>query len=147
MNSIQTISAKAKPYLERIENLIDDRETERGESMARCQAIAADIKEALHAEAKAGWHPDRARSSAIVKCRSLQKRIEALPAGLDIDEQSQYDALAAAFAGTPLGEHFQERADEVRNDATERPDEEHLQQIGRGRKSRKNGGVAIDLAL
>lgn len=112
-----------------------DRDSERGESMARCRRIADDIKE-VYGEAKgAGLNVKSLKGH--VKRRRLEAKIAAIPAEFDIDEQAQYDALcsvAEAFKGTPMGDHAREEADALRGgNGEERPDEEHLARIGRGR--------------
>lgn len=127
--AVNPIVERAAPFIKRIENLIADRDSERGESMARCRRIADDIKE-VYSEAKgAGLNVKSLKGH--VKRRRLEAKIAAIPAEFDIDEQSQYDALCAnaeAFKGTPMGDHARERAEAMR------PDEANLTRIGRGRE-------------
>ena len=147
MTSPNDLAARADPFLRRIESLRTDRETERGESMARCRVIADDIKE-VYGEAKSKGIEVKALK-ALVKRRTLEGQIAALPAEFDIDEQAQYQALAEAFGDTPFGRHMAAKAtgqpepDPWEQD--ERPDEEHLAKVGRGRgRPRKDAVNAME---
>ena len=135
MTSPNDLAARADPFLRRIESLRTDRATERGESMARCRVIAEDIKE-VYGEAKDAGIEVKALK-ALVKRRTLEGQIAALPAEFDIDEQAQYQALAEAFGDTPFGRMAKQKAGAVHADDIDmdtRTDEEHLTKIGRGRR-------------
>jgi hypothetical protein len=117
---------------------MDERDSERGEAMARCRQIADSIKE-VYGEAKEAGLAVKALKGHVKK-RRLEKQIAAIPAEFDIDESSQYDALCAvaeAFADTPMGDHLREQAEQ------ERPDAEHIARIGRGHP----GDVVDQLSL
>ncbi len=143
------LAEKARPFVARIENLMADRETERGESMARCRRIADDIKE-VFAEAKGSGLNVKALKGHVKK-RKLEAKIAAIPAEFDIDEQAQYDELCAdaeRFKDTPMGDHLREKAEAMRgrgNGEEPREDEEHLARIGRGRNGDAPGELVDGL--
>lgn len=115
---------------------MDERDSVRGEAMARCRQLADDIK-VVYGEAKDEGLAVKALKGRI-KRRQKLREVAAIPAEFDIDETSQYDAQCAAddFAGTPMGAFMQrEQAEQARNGNGEEPreDEEYLKRIGRGR--------------
>lgn len=141
------IAKRAQPFLERIERIEEEKESEKGAFMERCKAFGEDIKE-IYGEAKQDGITVKALKG-IVKRRKLEKKIDAIDDAMDLDEQAQFAALALAFAGTPFGEHAKKRAEEAAEDARDlrqpgasaadlvhaeepRPDAEHLARIGRG---------------
>jgi uncharacterized protein (UPF0335 family) len=132
------LGTKVEPFLKRIETLRADRDTERGESMARCRAIADDIKNVYGDAEAAGIEPKALK--ALVKRRALEGQITGLPAEFDEEEARQYETLATQFAGTPLGEW----ASRAEPDWQERPDEADLAKIGRGRGRRKDTDALAD---
>lgn len=159
------LASKASAYIERIENLMADRETIKGEMMAKCREIADDIKEVVGEAKSVGVAVKPLK--AIIKRRTLQKRIDGLPAEFDIDEAAQFDVLARAFCDTPMGGYFAKRADETRkpddgddkdlrprhlrqpgasvaSEAPARPDEEALGKVGRGRGRKAASEDAVD---
>ena len=93
---------KAAPFLERIEQLCSNRASEKATSMQRCSAIADDIKEVYKEAKAAGVEVKPLR--AVVKRRTLEGQIEALPAEFELDELAQYSTLVDAFGTTPMGE-------------------------------------------
>lgn len=101
----------AGEFIERIQNLHDDLESERGSYMAACKKIREDIKEVLAEAESEGF--DKKVIKAIVKEIELFEKIKRLPDGFDIDTQSQYEALSSAlgaFADTALGQAALDRS-------------------------------------
>ena len=102
--------------MRRIENLFDDLETLRGEYMASCKTVRADIKE-VYGEAKDQGVPARALKG-LVKYRHLERKQLAIVDGLD-DEAADYELLvetlgdlgmaAARAAGHPAGDGLDAR--------------------------------------
>jgi len=111
------LAARAEPFLQRIESLDADRQTEHAGYMARCRTIASDIKQVFQ-QAKAEGIAVRALRG-VVKRRKLERKIAAIPAALDdVDDAAQYDALAEAFGvDTPMGQHAAKEADARRRKA------------------------------
>jgi uncharacterized protein (UPF0335 family) len=94
----------AKGFVDRIENLHGDLASEKGEFMARCKVIQADIKEVL-TEAKNAGIPKKPLKS-LVKQRKLERDIENIRTDLEGDDQDSFDQLVMAlgkFAETELG--------------------------------------------
>lgn len=95
----------AEEFLERVENIEKEMESDRGAYMAKCKAHREDIKEVLsEAESEHGFDPKVMK--ILIQERKLLKKIKDAPNGLDIDATSQYDALTTAlgaFADTALG--------------------------------------------
>ena len=96
---------KVKGFVNRINNLKEDLEKERGASMRRCKDIREDIK-GVFAEAKDVNIPVKPLK-AVIKARELERRAAAQRDGLaDSDEMDKFDLLQEALgplAGTPLG--------------------------------------------
>ncbi len=150
------IAGKAEPFLLRIEALAEDRQTEHAGYMARCRVIASDIR-AVFVQAKAEGVAVKALRG-LVKKRLLERKIAAIPSEFDLDDAAQYDALAAAFGDTPMGQHAKAQAEQRRKAESEdvrprslrrrdaerkaaeeqpeangeRPDEKNLERVGRG---------------
>jgi uncharacterized protein (UPF0335 family) len=106
----------AGEFIERIQNLHGDLDSERGKYMAACKKIREDIKEVLAEAESEGF--DKKVIKAIVKEIELFEKIKRLPDGFDMDTQSQYEALSSAlgaFADTALGQAALDRSkDEAR---------------------------------
>lgn len=101
----------AGEFIERIQNLHGDLESERGSYMAACKKIREDIKEVLAEAESEGF--DKKVIKAIVKEIELFEKIKRLPDGFDMDTQSQYEALSSAlgaFADTALGQAALDRS-------------------------------------
>lgn len=129
------LAAKAEIYIRQIEEIDDDLESEKGDYMSRCRVLRDKRKDVFGAAKDNGIAVKPLK--AVVKRRKLENKIAGLPSDFDIDKSAQYEALAAAFAGTPFGDfaHARAHANEDDGDVGEaaRPDEEHLAKIGRGR--------------
>src|SRR5688572_6062971 len=106
-----SIEAKAAGYLQRIENLHAQLESERGKYMAACKPIRDDIAD-IYTEAKDKGVAKKALAG-LVKYRELKRKQEAIGDGLDIADQSDYESLVAAlgdFGDTELGKAVLETA-------------------------------------
>lgn len=145
-----SLEGRTEPFLRRIEGLIAAGESAKGTYMAECKERKDDIKE-IYKEAKEAGISVRALKR-VVRQRELQKKIAALDEGLDIDDQSQFEELSAAFGDTPMGQYAKRRAEgagagagdddrdlrgtqQKRTEAEragERPDAEALKTVGRG---------------
>jgi uncharacterized protein (UPF0335 family) len=100
--NLTNLSDKAKPFLDRIEALHSDRESVRGEAMAKCRAISDNIKE-VYVDAKLSGI-QTGPLKATVKLRRLQGQIAALPSQFeDNGEAAQYQELSNAFGDLPFG--------------------------------------------
>lgn len=127
---------KAKPYLDRIENLFGQLASLRGTYMAEAKVFRQDIKE-IYSEAKSNGIPARALKG-LVRYRELERKQRELSAGLDIDESAAFEQLVDAlgeFAETPLGQAAQSSLKEViaKGDAIAREAEANLAKLGRGK--------------
>jgi uncharacterized protein (UPF0335 family) len=148
------IATAAAPFLQRIEEIDDELESEKAAHMAACRTLRSRRKDVFGDAKSAGIAVKPLK--AVVKRRKLERSIEALPTDFDLDDSAQYSALAAAFAGTPFGDFAAARAASADDDdrdlrpgymrhegamasgvgdeeAPPREDEEHLGKIGRGR--------------
>lgn len=147
-----SLEGRAEPFLARIENLIAEGESAKGEYLAECKERKSGIKD-VYSEAKDAGISVKALK-AVIKQRGLQKKIAELDAGLDIDDAAQFETLAAAFGDTPMGQYASGRAkgasgngDDDRDlrghqqrqtekergeDAGARADAEALSKVGRG---------------
>jgi len=96
-NGYNTEAAEA--FVRRFENLNGELEKLKSEHMTKAKEVRSDQKEILQEAKAAGFEPKVIK--AIVKKNEHERKIEELPDGFDIDEQSQYDALADAIG--PLG--------------------------------------------
>jgi uncharacterized protein (UPF0335 family) len=126
-----SMEGKAEQFVRRIEALISELETEKGEYMARCKERREDIKE-IYTEADESGVPRRALRG-IVKFRELDRKQKAIASGLDIDEQSAYRQLVEALG--PLGQAAAEKAGFTAEPPAkgERPDADNLEHVGRGK--------------
>ena len=96
-----SISEKAEPFLIRIENLHGDLESLRSRYMKDCKAVREDIK-AVYVEGKDDGIPVKSLKG-LVKWRELERKQEAIAAGLDdIDEAAIYSHLVESLG--PLGQ-------------------------------------------
>lgn len=100
-----TVEGRAQPFLERIENVLADIASKKGEYMAEAKGLREDIKE-IYNEAKDHGVATKALRQ-LVRYRELERRQAALSEGLDIDERSTFEQLRDAlgdFAELPLGQ-------------------------------------------
>lgn len=137
-----SMEGKAEPFLKRIETLAADAESAKGTYLAECKERNGDRKE-VYGEAKEAGVPVKALRG-LVKKRELQRKADAIPNGLDIDEASAYsilcDALgdlgraAAVKAGhAPKSDDERDlRPDSLKQAEKERADEPALETVGRG---------------
>jgi uncharacterized protein (UPF0335 family) len=129
-----TLDAKAKPFLDRIEHEFDELASLRGKYMADAKVIREDIK-SIYAEAKdAGVTVTPLR--ALVQWRELERKQEALATDMDIDERAAYDQLVETLG--PLGAAAKKAAgfseEQPANDPKKShpPTEAELATLGRG---------------
>jgi len=144
----EPVDKQTRPFMERIETLHADLESERGKYMAACKSIREDVK-VVYQEAKdAGCNAKALRS--LIKWRALEKRQQMIEGGLDEDEGAIYARLvetlgplgmaAASAAGYEDGDDGERADNDDQRDLRPRhmtqpdarPDEEHLARVGRG---------------
>jgi uncharacterized protein (UPF0335 family) len=137
-----SMEGKAEPFLKRIENLHADAEEAKAVYMNECKERREDIK-SVYEEAKDAGVPLKALKG-LVKRRQLIRKADAIPAGLDIDEQSAYAQLVEALgelgmaAAKAAGHDVDDDDDrDFRGSAQkqvdrERADEAALAGVGRG---------------
>jgi len=134
-----SMEGKAEGFLKRIENVMSDGESAKGKYLSECKKRAQDIKE-IYTEAKDAGVTVKSLKG-VVKRRQLEKKIEAIPAGLDIDEASTYPLLvealgdlgkaAAKAAGHDPDDKRDFRGNGQKQAEKERADEAALGQVGR----------------
>lgn len=96
---------KTKGYADRIETLLADLESLKGEYMAECKSLREDVKSVLEEAKAAGIDPKALK--AVVDTRAAEKRAERIRLGLKTETQEVFDAIRVAlgdYADTPLGE-------------------------------------------
>lgn len=136
-----SIEGKAEPYLKRIENLLSDLDSMRSKYMSECKEVREDVKE-VYQEAKSNGVLVKALRG-IVQYRELERKQDAISAGLDIDEASAFEQLvealgplgkaAAAKAGYATGEDDKDvRPRHAQTREAERADEAALNKVGKG---------------
>lgn len=142
-----SVEGKAKPFLERLEVLNAEVESAKGTYMAEAKARREDIKE-VYAEAKDAGVPVKALKG-LVKKRELQRKADAISAGMDIDEAAAYETLCEALgdlgkAAAKAAGHKQKqngaeddddrdlRGNAQREADQQRADEANLAAVGRG---------------
>jgi uncharacterized protein (UPF0335 family) len=94
-----SLEGKAENYLRRIQNLLDDLESEKGSYMARCKPIREDIDD-IYVEAKENGLPKKVMKDLVDDERAEKKR-RSRCAKHDIDEAAIYDELREKLG--PLG--------------------------------------------
>jgi hypothetical protein len=95
----------AKEFVARVERLLDDLASEKGEYMRKAKAIREDIQLVID-DAEAAGIPKK-ELKAVIKTRELETRAAAIRDDLEGDAQSVFDMIRAAlgdFADTPLGQ-------------------------------------------
>lgn len=91
-HGINTIDVKARPFLDRVERIMSEMESDKGVYMAKCRANRDRIKDVL-TEAKDQGLPVRAMRG-IVKFRDLERKQQKIAAKLeDADESDIYRQL------------------------------------------------------
>jgi len=140
----EPVDKTTRPFMERIETLHADLESERGKYMAACKTIREDVKVVFQEAKDAGVNVKALRG--LIKWRALEKRQEMIEGGLDDDEAAVYTRLvemlgplgmaAASAAGYEDGADNDDDQRDLRprhmTQPDARPDEEHLARVGRG---------------
>lgn len=96
--------AKAKSYVNRIEECLGSLDTEKGKYMRACQPIKEDMTE-IYSEAKAEGIDTKALKAEI-RIRQLEKMKDAAREKLSPESQDELDKIRMALGeldGTPLG--------------------------------------------
>lgn len=142
-----SMEGKAEGFLKRIETLMREMESHKGTYMAECKERRSDIKE-IYTEAKDAGVPVKALRG-VVKARALERKLDAIPDGLDMDEAAAYETLCEALGD--LGRAAATRAGHAPKDDEERdlrPDmlkeaekERFLDSLGKGREAK---AAAVD---
>ena len=101
-----SVEGRAKPFLQRIENLMSEGESAKGEYMNECKQRREEIKDVLTEAADAGVPKKALRG--LVKYRELEKRQQEIADGLEEQEQADYESLIAALG--PLGQAAADKA-------------------------------------
>lgn len=133
-----SMEGKAEAFLKRIENLNSDGDSAKATYMAECKERREDIKQ-VYTEAKDAGVPSKALKG-LVKRRQLLRKADAIPDGLDIDEQSAYSQLVDALgelgmaAARAAGHEVDDEDDDgdLLLQAADRADESALAGVGRG---------------
>jgi uncharacterized protein (UPF0335 family) len=111
------LATKAAPFLQRIEEIDEELDSEKGAYMATCRTLRSRRKDVFGDAKDAGVAVKPLK--AVVKRRKLENKIAGLPSEFDIDESAQYSALASAFAGTPFGDFAAAQAQASNGDAVD----------------------------
>lgn len=94
-----------KSYCDRVENLLEDMESERGAFMAKCKSIREDISLVV-TEAKDQHGIPKKEFRAVIKARELEAKADRIRDELEADAQQTFDQIRHALgdlADTPLG--------------------------------------------
>jgi uncharacterized protein (UPF0335 family) len=95
IHGANSIDAKARPFVERVERISTEMESDKGAYMAKCKANRERIKEVM-TEAKDQGIPVKPLKG-VIKYRSLERKQGKIAAGLDMDEQAIYSQLVDAL--------------------------------------------------
>lgn len=128
MLAANSMEGKAEKFLKRIETLLAEGESAKGTYMSECKARREDLK-VVYDEANDAGVPKKALKG-IVKRRAMQKKMEAIDDGFDIDEASAYSTLCEALG--ELGKAAATAAGHPPANGNGRADEAHLAQVGQG---------------
>ncbi len=91
-HGVNTIDAKARPFIDRVERIMTEMESDKGAYMAKCRANRDKIKDVL-TDAKDQGLPVRAMRG-IVKFRDLERKQQRIAAKFeDADESDIYRQL------------------------------------------------------
>lgn len=101
-----------KGYVDRVERLLDDIESERGSFMAKCKSIREDIALVVQ-EAKDQHGVPKKEFKAVIKARELEAKAERIRDDLEAESQETFDQIRHALgdlADLPLGAAVLDRA-------------------------------------
>lgn len=104
----ETEANEITDYVRRIENVLEEMDSEKSKYMSACKEFREDIAE-IYAEAKNNG-TSKAALRAVIKTRSLERKLEDVRKHLDLDEQDLFDRYRLALgdlADTPLGQAAQ----------------------------------------
>lgn len=134
-----TLEGRAKPYIERVENVMNDLETLKSKYMLECKELRSDIKD-IYLEVKDSDLSVKALKKTV-KYRELERKQSKLGEGLEDRDSVDYEALilalgdlgqaAAIRAGYGGSDDGDVRPDFLKNQEAER--EANLQQVGKGK--------------
>lgn len=138
------LDKQAKPYLDRIESILDDIATLQGEFMSACKAHREDIKEIIAEAHEKGI--DKKALRGLVKWRELARKQEKIADDLNdhVDSLAQYELLidqlgplgfaAAKAAGAVKAsdDDADVRSRQQKQTEKERADADALEKVGRG---------------
>lgn len=96
---------KVRGYVERIEKIDGELESEKGSYMRTCQGLRGSQKDILEEAAEKDGIP-RKELKAVLKARRLERKAEKVRAELESEQQDTYDLIRHALgdlADTPLG--------------------------------------------
>jgi uncharacterized protein (UPF0335 family) len=137
-----TLEGRAKPFIERVENVMKDLESLKGQYMLECKELRSDIKE-IYVEAKDADLSVKALKKTV-KYRELERKQSELGDGLEDRDAVDYEALilalgelgqaAADRAGhKPNGDDADVRPDFLKAQEKERADADALAKVGKGK--------------
>lgn len=136
-----TLEGRAKPYIERVENVMNDLESLKSKYMLEAKELRKDVAD-IYLEAKDKDLSVKALKKTV-KYRELERKQSKLGERLEDRDSVDYEALILALGD--LGQAAADRAghksddDDVRPDflkgrAAERADAEALEKVGRGKQ-------------
>lgn len=102
---------KAKSFIARVEEVESEMASEQGTYMARCKELREEIAEIMDEAKAAGISKKPLR--AVLKTRSLQRKLDAERDNLESEAQDTYDQIRHAIgdlADLPLGTAALDRA-------------------------------------
>lgn len=145
-----SLEKKAEGFLKRIETLMAEMETAKSVYMSECKERRGDIKE-IYTEVKDSGVNVRALKG-VVKSRSLEKKLDAIPEGFDDDEAAAYEILcealgdlgraAAKAKGYAKDDDEKDlRPDNLKQAEAERAGADALSKVGRGPEAK---AAAVD---
>jgi len=82
-------------FVERVENLLADKASEKGEYMAKCKVINEDIDQVFVEAKNAGFRKKALKQ--VLKKRELERKLEDVGADLEGDDSDAYAAMDLAL--------------------------------------------------
>jgi uncharacterized protein (UPF0335 family) len=96
---------KTKSFVNRVEEIEREIDSERGSFMAKCKALRDDINDVLE-EAKEAGLPRKALRK-VLQSRKLERKVEAIREDLESEDQDSFDLIRLALGDLgdlPLGQ-------------------------------------------
>ncbi len=147
-----TLEGRAKPFIDRVENLMGDIETLKSKYMLEVKELRSDIRE-VWTEAKDADLSVKALKKTV-KYRELERKQSQIGVDLEDDDAVDYEALILALGdlgqaaairagyGASNGDDKDVRPDFLKQQEAERADADALSKVGKGKPTDAADSIA-----